>query len=164
MTEAELVEEMISEILTEEQNFLKYVEPGDIAFVIGDAFYTWSKFRYATAGKGYKVLSKGGECINCESDIVGENQFLSASGVSHVERDGLVVWDQRQIVEWKYYNDKTVDSRGYIINPDVKYRGYFLSGITNENNCVMLVQLLTPFRNGKIGDKIIVNIDEVVVT
>lgn len=148
------VDSIIDDVLQQEKDrkksFEATVKVGDTVYAIDDGTYIYTEFKYRTAGKGYEVksiLSNGS--IICDSDIVDDRLYLYVGSITHVVRDRQIIWDSRQLINWKYEG--------------VRYRGYYIKSDYPENseyNCT-LVKLITPFRNGKSFQNMIINHNEV---
>ena len=145
-----IVDDVLQQEKDREKSFKEIVRVGDIAYARDDGTYTYTDFKYRTAGKGYKVKEiTGCATIICDSDIVDEKLYLYVGSITHVIRDRQIVWDSRRTIAWKYEG--------------IKYSGYYIKSYYPEHseyNCT-LVKLITPFRNGKSLQNMIINHDEV---
>lgn len=155
--EIEFIDRILADIKEKDRQFIETVQVGDTIFAdyTEDKIYTFSRFKYCTAMKGYKVLSIENGSVKCESDIAGHYQSLTSH---RIMRDGKVIWDSRSIVEWRY---KGKDYKGYwvtyhcpddLVKDDPDYERTELE--------IVLVQLITPTKKGKEHDLFAIRNDE----
>ena len=168
----DIVDEILESLQASEDAFNATVQIGDVVFANGDKAFTFSEFRYCTARKGYKVVghSVNSDAVVCESDIVGERLYLSATSCYKIERDGEVVWRYNSRVYFRYIKDRPEelpekDAYGFLPDFDTVFEGYYIDNhdVTTEfpdSHVVTLVELITPFRNGQPGQLICVNGNE----
>jgi len=145
------------------KEFAALVRVGDMVFSSEDKRFSFSEFRYCTEGKGYVVRSLSDAGVYCEGDIKGEGLYLSVFSITHVVRDEKIIWDERSIVKFRYRQELKQDNDdrcGFPIDLNALYEGRWLhhySPLTENIPGSILVELITPFRDGKMGDLIVVN-------
>lgn len=169
--------DIMAEITAKEKSFMESVKPGDIAFASKDESFSITGFRFFTAGKGYKVLATSKTCdsIRCETDLIGEHQFLNSFSISYVTRDGLIIWDSRTKVKFNYKKEfakeNQVDAYGFHVYETKVYYGFLVnSAVIDVSDCNAehqfryVVELMSEFRGGKKGDLVTLGSDYMEVT
>jgi hypothetical protein len=157
----EIADEILDNIERRKKDFAATVRPGDVVYASKDERFTFSKFRYCTQGKGYVVQSIEEDTVSCEGDIKGEGGlYLCSLSATHVERDGEIIWDSRGVMTFRYRRDleHDTDRCGSPVDLEAVYQGRWLNYYSHdEGDGSILVELITPFREGQPGDLIVVN-------
>jgi hypothetical protein len=171
-TTDDIADQILDEIEAKQREFAATIKIGDMVYAGEDKTFTFTRYRYCTAGKGYKVNHIKGDSVSCDADILGETLWLSSLGITHATREGEIVWDSRNQLAWTLRPDDEIKIGAY--PPRIEgqegqtFRGYWVNNYRPEEDGPQkgsfLVELTTPFLEGKPGDLIVVSLNQCHIT